>query len=157
MTEVILPQSNSKLGLSGIADLLSQSRDDSHGKPLAFLRGRHGQEIQLPDELFEVLQLVVQAMQSGQGVSIAPLNAKLTTQQAADMLEISRPTLIKLAEARSVPMEMIGRHRRLPLRNVLELKAQLMKEKEKAFAELTALNEKYDLYNKDRELLEALR
>src|ERR1700743_3481075 len=60
------------------------------------LVGPHNEEIPLPQEAFDVLLQVYEAMRRGLAIHVAPLNAQLTTQEAADYLGISRPTLVKL-------------------------------------------------------------
>ena len=73
----------------------------------------------LPDEVHDVLLQVVQALSQGLAISVAPLHAVLTTQQAADMLNISRPTLVKLLQEGEIPFEQPGRHRRVRLADLL--------------------------------------
>jgi predicted DNA-binding transcriptional regulator AlpA len=70
----------------------------------ARLVGADGRAIDLPDEVARALTVVVAAMADGQAVTIAPHNQTLTTQEAAALLGISRPTLIRLLDAgRTVP------------------------------------------------------
>ena len=78
-----------------------------------------GSTVPLPPELRQLLADVVHAMRRGQAVSVAPVGQQLTTQQAADLLGISRPTLIKFLEAGRIPYDTPGRHRRLRLSDVL--------------------------------------
>ncbi len=81
-------------------------------------------QVEVPEELFNVFQLVVAALLQGQAVVIEPLDAVLTTQQAADKLHISRPTLIKLLEAGKIRYHKRGRHRRIMLADLLEYELQ---------------------------------
>jgi excisionase family DNA binding protein len=75
--------------------------------------------IELPAGLKAVLRHVAGAMQQGLGVTVVPQAPVLTTQQAADILGISRPTLIRLLDAERIPYERAGTHRRLALGDVL--------------------------------------
>ncbi len=80
-----------------------------------------GEEIQLPGSVYEVLARVVHELARGNGVSVLPVDAELTTQQAADLLNVSRPHLIKLLEEeRAIPFHRTGRHRRVGLQDLLE-------------------------------------
>lgn len=80
-----------------------------------------GQEhVAVPADLHRVLLQVIAVMSQGLAVSITPQTVQLTTQQAADLLGVSRPTLIKLLEDDQIPFERVGTHRRLQLRDVLE-------------------------------------
>lgn len=74
-----------------------------------------GDEVLLPEPLFDVLRRVADALAGGNGVTVMPRQIKLTTQQAADVLGTSRPTLIKLLEGGSIPFEVVGRHRKVTL------------------------------------------
>ena len=83
-----------------------------------------GERVAVPAELHRVLLQVVEAMNQGLAVSITPQTLQLTTQQAADLLGISRPTVIKLLEDDQIPYERLGTHRRLQLRDVLDYREQ---------------------------------
>lgn len=78
-----------------------------------------GSRIELPDELYEVLHAVVTALAEGLAITVAPTHTVLTTSEAADLLGVSRPTLVRLLEAGEIPYERPGRHRRVRLDDVL--------------------------------------
>lgn len=88
-------------------------------EPSTILSGPGGEQLVLPAEVFAVLRSVVAAMADGQAVTIAPVHQRLTTQEAADLLGISRPTFIKLLESGEIAFERPGRHRRVRLTDVL--------------------------------------
>lgn len=104
----------------------------------AKLVGPDGSEVTLPEQVYDVLREVVKAMSQGFAINIAPLNAVLTTQQAADMLNISRPTLVKLLESGEIPFEKPGRHRRVLLSDLLDYRARSRAERQELLDELTA-------------------
>jgi excisionase family DNA binding protein len=83
------------------------------------LVGSDGNQIRLPFEVYEALREVVTAMANGQAITIAPLEAILTTQGAADLLGISRPTLVRLLEAGEIPFTQPRRHRRVSLADLI--------------------------------------
>ena len=87
--------------------------------PSTTLTGPSGEQLVLPPEVFEVLRDVVTAMARGQAVTIAPVHQRLTTQEAADLLGISRPTFVKLLAQGEIAYEQPGRHRRVLLSDVL--------------------------------------
>lgn len=107
-----------------------------HSQP-AGLIGPDGQQVPLPLEVFEVLVQVVEAMQAGKAITVAPLEQRLTTQQAADLLGISRPTLIKLLEENEIPYEQPGRHRRVRLSDVLAYRQRRRQERRARLADMT--------------------
>lgn len=83
------------------------------------LVGPHNEEIPLPREAFDVLLQVYEAMRRGLAIHVAPLNAQLTTQEAADYLGISRPTLVKLLELGAIAFTKPGRHRYVRLDDLI--------------------------------------
>ena len=93
-------------------------------------------QVELPEELHRVLLQVVEALQAGLAVNVAPKSTQLTTQQAADLLGISRPTLIALLDDNKIPHTMVGTHRRMMLDDVLTYRES---RKEAQYAALAAL------------------
>ncbi|MGH9090637.1 MAG: helix-turn-helix domain-containing protein [Acidimicrobiales bacterium] len=92
--------------------------------------------VELPAELRAVLATVVSAMRRGQAVTLAPLAMRLTTQQAADLLGISRPTLVKLLEDGRIPYETPNRHRRIRLVDLLSFQEARRKERREALGHM---------------------
>jgi excisionase family DNA binding protein len=91
---------------------------DAHDKP-ARLVGPEGNAVALPAPVYDVLVQVVEALRAGRAITVAPLAQRLTTQEAADLLGVSRPTLVKLLESGAIPYEQPGRHRRVRLVDLL--------------------------------------
>ena len=96
-----------------------------------------GSELIVPDEVFDVLVQVVGALSQGRGVSVVPTNAQLTTQQAADHLGMSRPTLVKLLESGEIPFSKVGRHRRVRLNDLVSYEERVREQRRDALANLT--------------------
>ena len=82
--------------------------------------GPQGETIPVPEEAFEVLVQVVEAMRQGMAIHVAPLNTQLTTQEAAEYLGISRPTLVKLLESGRIAFTKPGRHRYVRLADIVD-------------------------------------
>lgn len=110
------------------------------------LVGPDGASIELPASIHDVLVSVVEILQAGDGVSIIPLHAELTTVQAADILNISRPHLIKQIAAGALPHHMVGTHRRLKLVDVLAYRDQLDAQASEALDAMAAEAEDLGLY-----------
>lgn len=72
--------------------------------------------------------------------------AELSTQQAANFLNVSRPYLIKLLESEEIPYRKVGKHRRVSAKNLYEYKAEIDEKRSQSLDELTALTEELDLY-----------
>lgn len=88
-----------------------------------------GKKQVIPFPLYETLTKIVDALRQNKGVSIIPTNTQLTTQQAADYLQISRPTLVKILEAGAIPFTTVGRHRRVLLTDLVKYEEQLRAER----------------------------
>lgn len=92
----------------------------------------------LPSSVIKILQRVLTEMAQGNAVTIIPLNAELTTQQAADFLNVSRPFLVKQIEAGNIPHRKIGTHRRVRVEELLKYKKEIDKNRHQTLDELTA-------------------
>ncbi|MEN9619956.1 MAG: hypothetical protein RL499_149 [Actinomycetota bacterium] len=79
-----------------------------------------GEQIELPEEMYRLLVHVTDAMSRGMAVTIAPRSTTLTTSQAAELLGISRPTLIKFLDEGRISFTKVNSHRRLSLHDVLQ-------------------------------------
>jgi excisionase family DNA binding protein len=119
---------------------------DARAPAVARLIGPDGSEIEVPEELYGVLRDVVEALSPGLAISIAPHNTMLTTQEAADLLNISRPTLVRLLPDGEIPYTMRGRHRRVLLRDVLAYQERTRTERRQALDQMAADAEDDGLY-----------
>ena len=86
------------------------------------------------ETLLDVLRMIA----SGRGFRLVPVNAQLTTQQAADLLNVSRPHLVKLLETGVIPFTKTGRHRRLRAEDVFAYKAKRDEARAEALAAMAA-------------------
>lgn len=95
-----------------------------------------GNERPIPDEIFRILDQVTDALAAGEGITIVPQGATMTTQQAADFLGISRPTLVRLLEAGDIPFDKPGRHRRVQLEDLVAYQATSRAERRAALRDV---------------------
>ena len=93
--------------------------------------------VTLPREAFDSLLEVLGQMANGNAVTIVPVHAELTTHQAAEILNVSRPYLIGLLEAGKIPHRMVGTHRRIRFTDLMAYKQQDDARRDEAVAELT--------------------
>jgi len=112
------------------------------------LVGPDGTATELPEGIHELLVSVVEHLRAGNGVTLIPMHAELTTVEAAELLNVSRPFLIKQLEAGALPHHMVGTHRRLRLADVLAYRDRMDAEAEDALAAMSAEAEDLGLYDK---------
>lgn len=96
-----------------------------------------GQIYELPHSVFGVLEQVVAEMAKGNAVRVLPVHAELTTQQAADLLNVSRPYLIRLLEEGTINHSMVGSHRRVKLADLIVYKEKRDSERLAALDEMS--------------------
>ncbi len=117
-----------------------------------------GDRVELPAEIYRVLRQVVEAMRQNLAVTVAPQTQTLTTQQAADLLGVSRPTVIKLLDEGRIPFERAGTHRRILLRDLLAYREERRAEQYAALeATSVTLDEEDDVETVLEQLREARR
>ena len=107
---------------SAIEDL-DHFLDVEHGRGPATLVGPDGRRQILPDGIYDLLAGIVEQLKAGNGVTVMPLAAELTTAEAAQILNVSRPFLIKQLEMGAIAYRLVGTHRRLRLQDVLEYRS----------------------------------
>jgi len=100
------------------------------------------QAIAIPASAFQALADAVDEMAKGHAIRITSHKEELSTQKAADLLNVSRPYLIGLLEKGEIPFRKVGTHRRLRLSDVLGYKARSDAVAERAFRELVAQGQK---------------
>lgn len=108
-------------------------------------------QVELPEQVYLALRKVVDAMRNGLAVSVVPQSTQLTTQQAADLLNVSRPTVVKLLDEGEIPFERPSTHRRIRLADLL---AYREKRREQQYAILASTRSAVDEENLDSTLEE---
>jgi excisionase family DNA binding protein len=96
------------------------------------------EQVQLPVSAVRLLVNLLSTMAAGNAVTLVPIHAELTSHQAADLLNVSRPWLIKLLERGELKYHKTGTHRRIFFKDLMEYKQKSDIEREKALYELAA-------------------
>lgn len=100
-------------------------------------------EITLTPALSQLLMELLRHVGRGDAVTLVPVNQMLTTQQAADILNVSRPFLISLLEKGEIEHSLVGRHRRIKAEHLFAYKQTRDKKRSEALSELAALDAEY--------------
>lgn len=119
----------------------------AQGRASARLVGPDGTDIELPGGIHDLLVSIVEHLKAGDGVTVIPMHAELTTVEAADLLNVSRPFLIKQLDAGVLAHHMVGTHRRLRLADVLAYRDRMDRTAAEALAAMTAEAEGLGLYD----------
>lgn len=126
-----------------IRDYLTNHPDED---PLEIhVEGDDNEVLVVPRAGAAMLAQVMSMLEMGQGVALVPSDAQLTTQQAADMLNVSRPYLIGLLESGRIEFTKVGRHRRIPFRALHEYKRRADQRSRAAADELSQLGQELGL------------
>lgn len=156
--ETYLPEPDGQV--ARVYDFL-KAHDERAGRvstPQYFLVATPVDRVELPAEIYRVVRQVVEALQQGLAVTVAPQTQTLTTQQAAELLGVSRPTVIKLLDEGKMPFERSGTHRRILLRDLLAYRKQRREEQYAALrATSISVDDEEDLDSTLQQLREARR
>lgn len=96
------------------------------------------EKVNIPTSAYKLLLDILANMSMGYAVNVTPVHAVLTTQEAADMLNVSRPHLVKLIESGEIPFHKTGAHRRIYYMDLLAYKAKIDSQRADALDELAA-------------------
>lgn len=107
------------------------------------LRANNGaaEDLVLPGQIMQLLLDIVSEMAKGNAISLVPIHHELSTQEAANLLNVSRPHLVSLLEKGALPHRKVGAHRRVLASDVLAYKESLLAQRNTALDELTAISQ----------------
>lgn len=137
---VSLPSSADCEAAAVAAKQLKAFADGSTGVYAHLFAGDIGEKevVEIPSVALPFLVEALEALAAGNSVRVVPIHSELTTQEAANILNVSRPHLVKLLEQGALPFTMTGRHRRVKLADVIEFKAQRDEVSRQAMTDLAA-------------------
>lgn len=145
---------------SGAAEVLSflaahaDKRGTEPARRFLLVGGDEGEQIELPRTVYLALVQVVEALAAGKAVTVSPQEPQLTTQQAADLLGVSRPTVVRMIESGELAAERNGNRRRLLLSDVL---AYRERRRARQYAMLAATSVDIDDEDDPAEMIDRLR
>lgn len=113
------------------------------------LVGPGGEEVTVPQSLLHVLARASEVLARGDSLTLVPVSKALTTQQAAQLLNVSRQYLVRLLDEGRIPFTKTGKHRRVRIDDVLSFKAQRDAARGASLRELTSLTESFGGYERE--------
>lgn len=122
---------------SRLLSLYLSTKEESQSIRVIDQAGEH-EAVKVPTAAFRLLIDILSEMAQGNAVSMIPVHAELTTQEAADMLNVSRPYLVKLLDSGAIAFHKVGSHRRVYYRDLVEYKMGIDRERNKALEALAA-------------------
>jgi excisionase family DNA binding protein len=151
--------------LTDFADTVSPSRDDEElamassrsiakivsnesDSPLVLRVSTHGGDetvVSVPATAFKLLGLILNEMAKGNAIALFPVHAELTTQQAAELLGVSRPFIVEQLEKGNIPYRKVGTHRRVLFQDLMEYKRSMDHKRLESLDELATEAQRLDL------------
>jgi len=129
-----------------VARLLDDSARDGTGGEIR-LTTLDGQALDLPASIRKILRQAIPLLAQGDAVTVTSLHKEMTTQEAADFLNVSRPSLIKLLEDGAIPYIKVGTHRRVRLNDLLSYEKHRHEEFNEFAAWMLAVTQQNNAYD----------
>ncbi len=104
-----------------------------------------GETVTIPKTAFRLFVAILAEMANGNAVRIIPHQAELTTQEAAELLNVSRPYLVRLLDDKRIPFHRVGTHRRILFKDVMAYKAQHRRARKDTLDRLSKLDQELGL------------
>ena len=143
LDETIVPSENDTEKAKDFSRILA--RKFAPKTRVTIQREGDGEAIEIPRSVFNVLMKVLAIMSEGKAFSLIPMDKELTTQQAADILNVSRPYLNKILDLGEIPHRKVGRNRRIKFSDLLEYKEQQEKQEQGCPSRVGRQSAKLDL------------
>lgn len=145
--KAIMPN-RSEIELAQTSSRILSSLTLKKGKTIDILLetdNHHRNTVTLPLSAFNLLITILTQMAEGNAVTLIPVQAELTTQEAADLLNVSRPYFIRLLEEKKIPFRKIGTRRRVLLQDLMDYKTKIDRARRKTLDELSEEAQNLDM------------
>ena len=144
-TSAVLPSNDQ----TEVIDFIERLRDRGRGVAPSTARivDGDGLGVAIPASMFDVLAEVAEALKAGLAVTVAPHHLVLSTQEAADLLHVSRTTLVRLLETGTIPFDKPSRHRKVRLADLLDYRERQRRAASDALDDMVADAQRLGLYD----------
>lgn len=146
MTPVAAPQEQ-RAGVEALMEVLQHTASEHTERPAYQLVSPSGEVIELPQTVFLLLERIIEVLARGDAITVIPVGKELTTQQAADILNISRQYLVRLIDNGRIPYRKTGTHRRIRMEDLLAYKRQRDLDRMTALDGLSQLSQDFGGYD----------
>ncbi len=130
----------------GLVDLYNLLSDNAQSNEQFTMMAANRRAVVLPSTVVQLLRQVVGTLAKGDALRLVTVHQELTTQQAADLLNVSRQYLVRLLDEGKLAYHKTGTHRRLKLEDVLEYRRQRDSERKESLAELSRMTQEFGGY-----------
>ncbi len=141
MTPVALSETEALLAQEASRRLADVATEETAYHFQLLLEDKPGAVFAIPAAAMQLLIQILAEMGQGNTVVLTPVHAEVTTQQAADLLNVSRPYLVKLLEEGAIPFRKVGAHRRIRLQDLMAYKQASEAKRYETLNELTAYDQ----------------
>lgn len=146
MTPVAAPD-DQRASVAVLMDVLKHAPPE-HAGPTAYkLVSPTGQIIELPQSVFLLLERIIEVLDRGDAITVVPVGKELTTQQAANILNVSRQYVVRLLDDGRIPYRRTGTHRRIRMEDLLAYKRQRDRDRLASLDDLTRLSQEFGGYD----------
>ena len=141
----ITARAEDRPALIELEDLFDHLEPESTGFQLV---SHSGAAIEIPTPVFNLLQQMVYELLQGNSVSVVPIHKELTTQEAADILNVSRQYLVELLDTQVIPHTKVGTHRRIRFGDLMNYKNDRDAKRQQGLSRMTKKSQQLGLYTK---------
>ena len=141
LDDVVAPDPAEQPAMQSLREQIEDMLQAGHRPALL---GPDGSHLELPESALRALMCVVRGMAAGQTMTLMPTGTRLSTQQAAELLHVSRPHLVKLLDEGEIPHEKVGTHRRVRIEDVLAYRAERGGRRREQLRELSQLSQELE-------------
>ncbi len=146
MTPVAAPEEQ-RDGVAALFELLKQVTPERPESSAYKLVNPAGEVTEIPESVFLLLERIIEVLARGDAITVVPVGKELTTQQAANILNVSRQYVVRLLDSGSIPYRRTGTHRRIRMEDLLAYKSRRDRDRMESLDDLSRLSQQLGGYD----------